>query len=209
VVSVIGASLSPEPAISKGLTIERSYYTLDGKPVDLASANGGKGELMQNDRLVTVLKIGSDEASGRVLLVDHLPAGLEIENPHLVDSGDIKTLDWLKSTLRPEHTEFRDDRFVASFNLWARPASSDSENDGNSGSDQSTNDDSSSGDDADVDVGKVLRDKLTAAGATVAYVVRVVTPGTYVHPAATVEDMYRPERYARSGAGELTVKAKD
>jgi hypothetical protein len=35
--------------------------------------------------------------------------------------------------------------------------------------------------------------------------VRAVTPGTFVHPAATVEDMYRPQRYARTGAGTLTV----
>ena len=52
-----------------------------------------------------------------MLLVDRLPAGLEIENPRLVDSGDIKALDWLKTTVQPEHTEFRDDRFVAAFNF--------------------------------------------------------------------------------------------
>ena len=45
--------------------------------------------------------------------------------------------------------------------------------------------------------------------ASVAYIVRAVTPGTFVHPAATVEDMYRPDRYARSAAGKLTVTAKD
>ena len=28
---------------------------------------------------------------------------------------------------------------------------------------------------------------------TLAYVVRAVTPGTYAHPAASVEDMYRPQ----------------
>ena len=42
VVTVIGASLTPEPPVSKGFTIERSYYTLDGKPVDLKSATGGR-----------------------------------------------------------------------------------------------------------------------------------------------------------------------
>ena len=35
--------------------------------------------------------------------------------------------------------------------------------------------------------------------------VRAVTPGTYTHPAATVEDMYRPERHARSATGRLEV----
>ena len=39
-----------------------------------------------------------------------------------------------------------------------------------------------------------------ASAATVAYIVRAVTPGTFAHPAATVEDMYRPERHARTAA---------
>ena len=39
VISVIGAALTPEPAISKGFQIERQAYTLDGKKVDLASSH--------------------------------------------------------------------------------------------------------------------------------------------------------------------------
>ena len=42
---------------------------------------------------------------------------------------------------------------------------------------------------------------------TLAYVVRAVTPGTYDHPAASVEDMYRPQLYARSAAGKMKVLA--
>ena len=33
---------------------------------------------------------------------------------------------------------------------------------------------------------------------TVAYVVRAVSPGRYVHPQAYVEDMYRPDRFGRT-----------
>ncbi len=40
-----------------------------------------------------------------------------------------------------------------------------------------------------------------------AYIVRAVTPGSFVHPAATVEDMYRPSRYARTSAGRLDIDA--
>jgi uncharacterized protein YfaS (alpha-2-macroglobulin family) len=40
-----------------------------------------------------------------------------------------------------------------------------------------------------------------------AYVVRAVTPGTYVHPAAFVEDMYRPELSARTATGLVEVLA--
>jgi uncharacterized protein YfaS (alpha-2-macroglobulin family) len=42
---------------------------------------------------------------------------------------------------------------------------------------------------------------------TAAYVVRAVTPGTYAHPAAVVEDMYRPQFNARTAAGIVEVTA--
>jgi uncharacterized protein YfaS (alpha-2-macroglobulin family) len=38
-----------------------------------------------------------------------------------------------------------------------------------------------------------------------AYVVRAVSPGTFHHPAASVEDMYRPDFRARTETGEVTV----
>ena len=186
VISVIGAALTPEPAVEKGFKIERSYFTLDGKKVDLKSGAGGEGRLTQNDRLVVVVKVEATEKGGRVLLVDRLPAGLEIENPRLVESADQKSLEWLKTTAKPEHAEFRDDRFVAAFNFSGRPGGR------------------SRGDDDDDDA-----NKGPSNTATVAYMVRAVTPGKFVHPAATVEDMYRPERYARTAAGKLEVVAKE
>jgi uncharacterized protein YfaS (alpha-2-macroglobulin family) len=189
VVTVIGSALTPEPAISKGFKIERSYYTLDGKPVDLKSGSGGDATVKQNDRFIAVLKVQAAEAGGRILLVDHLPAGFEIENPHLVDSGDVKSLDWLKAAVVPQHTEFRDDRFVAAFDF------------SNASVPAAANDQEATPD-------GTATEKGPAAAATVAYMVRAVTPGTFVHPAATVEDMYRPERYARTGAGKLTVSAQ-
>ncbi len=41
---------------------------------------------------------------------------------------------------------------------------------------------------------------------TVAYVVRAVSPGQYVAPQAYVEDMYRPDRFGRTGAGAIEVE---
>ncbi len=38
-----------------------------------------------------------------------------------------------------------------------------------------------------------------------AYVVRAISPGTFHHPAASVEDMYRPDFRARSDSGTVTV----
>ena len=42
---------------------------------------------------------------------------------------------------------------------------------------------------------------------TVAYVARAVSLGKYVRPQASVEDMYRPDRYGRSATGNVEVTA--
>ncbi|MGZ9809070.1 alpha-2-macroglobulin family protein [Pseudoroseicyclus sp. H15] len=38
-----------------------------------------------------------------------------------------------------------------------------------------------------------------------AYIVRAVSPGSYHHPAASVEDMYRPQMRAQTGPGQVVV----
>ncbi|MEM1306514.1 MAG: hypothetical protein AAGG99_03230, partial [Pseudomonadota bacterium] len=103
---------------------------------------------------------------------DRLAAGVEIENPKLVEGGSLAGLPWLKTPLRPVHTEFRDDRFVAAFDATQSGAESS-------------------------DGGRTY---------TVAYMVRAVTPGRYLTPAAHIEDMYRPERFARTDPVRLSVK---
>jgi len=50
-----------------------------------------------------------------VIVADYLPAGFEIDNPHLVSSGDTGTLSWITDAAEPVNTEFRDDRFTAAF----------------------------------------------------------------------------------------------
>jgi uncharacterized protein YfaS (alpha-2-macroglobulin family) len=42
----------------------------------------------------------------------------------------------------------------------------------------------------------------------VAYVVRAVSPGRYVLPQAYVEDMYRPDRFGRTGTGTIEIAPK-
>jgi alpha-2-macroglobulin len=116
VVTVTGAPTTPEPAAEKGFKIERKAYTLNGDPVDAA-------EVKQNTRLVVVLKITESQPQfGRVVLADYLPAGFEIDNPHLVSSGDTGTLDWISDAAEPVNTEFRDDRFTAAFDRKADDA---------------------------------------------------------------------------------------
>ena len=159
VVAVSGSPVVAEPAASNGLTIERKYFTPDGQLVDPATVK-------QNTRLVAVLSVMKQQGeadNGNYLLVDRLPAGFEIENPALVASGATADLAWLTDTTSASYTEFRDDRFVASF---------------------------------------------TSSTAKLAYTVRAISPGAYVHPGATVEDMYRPDLNARTATGTITVTAQ-
>ncbi|WP_024520651.1 alpha-2-macroglobulin [Bradyrhizobium sp. Tv2a-2] len=107
VVSVSGAPVVPEPAASNGFAIERNYYTLDGKPADVTKAR-------QNDRFAVVLKITEPKPIyGHIMVSDYLPAGLEIDNPNLVSSGDSGTLEWIEDGVDAANAEFRDDRFTA------------------------------------------------------------------------------------------------
>ena len=48
-------------------------------------------------------------------------------------------------------------------------------------------------------------DLRNAGTVTLAYVVRAVTPGSFHHPAASVEDMYRPSYRARTATGSVRV----
>ena len=108
-ISVSGAPIEPDPAVANGYLIERTFYKLDGTKIDLHS-------IAQNERVVVSLKVTEAQARyARLLVVDRLPAGLEIDNPALVDGGSVEAFAWLTKDVEPTHTEYRDDRFVAAF----------------------------------------------------------------------------------------------
>ena len=107
VTTISGVPLTPEPSAAQGYELERQFYRLDGTKTELKS-------MTQNDRAVVVLKLTETEAKyAKLLIVDRLPAGLEIDNPALFDSGSTEAFARLKKDLDPVHVEYRDDRFVA------------------------------------------------------------------------------------------------
>ena len=154
------------PAIDDSrVAIQRTYYTLDGKPWVVAP-------LKEGDGLIVGLKIEARVAMPDALLVDLLPGGLEIENFNLTDArqwADIVvagiTLSDRSNAADVVHEEFRDDRYVAALKL---------------GEGQE---------------------------AHVFYLVRAVSPGTFLVPPPLVEDMYRPEirGVGRSSVTTVTV----
>ena len=160
VLTTYGIPAEPEPASGNGYSIDRFYFTLDGRPVT-------PEHVRQNDRLVVLIKVTPHRYSeARLIVNDPLPAGFEIDNPNLVGAGDISALGWLDLSAVAQHTEFRAERFVAAV------------------------------------------DWKSSNAFQLAYVVRAISPGSFHHPAASVEDMYRPQFRARTGVGRVEIDAE-
>jgi uncharacterized protein YfaS (alpha-2-macroglobulin family) len=160
-VTVSGVPTTPEPAIDQGFSIERGLYTMKGQLADPRA-------LRQNERYVVVLKLREPAMRyGRLLVVDPLPAGLEIENASITDGASLEGLNWFRQEVEPVNLEARDDRYVAAF----------------------------------------TREGNQPAAFSVAYTVRAVSPGRYVHPAAFIEDMYKPDRFGRTAFGAVEIIA--
>jgi hypothetical protein len=158
--------------------LRRALYAPDGTPV-------GNRPLKVGEQLLVHLEVVTNRRIEDGLVVDRVPAGLEIENLNLSQSARIAEFKTPKlgSEMRPgvastrrtpvdistslsdqrvKHREFRDDRYVAAVRL--------------------------------------------EGAIDLYYLVRVVTPGQYVVPPSFAEDMYRPEvRGVTALGGTLTV----
>ena len=152
------------PAVDASrLSVSRSYYNTDG------SLWKGKS-LREGQSLIVALTVEAGQPMPDALLVDLLPAGLEIENLNLTPAeqwADI-TVDGVSLPERGSaatlvHEEYRDDRYVAAL-------------------------------------------KLEGGQARLFYLVRAVTPGTYVVPPPQLEDMYRPQLRAVGKTPFETIK---
>ncbi len=151
----LGQYVAPPQAYARGVSIERQYLDLDGRPRDLNTLKSG-------DLILVRLLVSPERRTPDGLVVDLLPAGLELENQNLgnssVDLGKIvidgEHIGNWRQKAGVRHVEYRDDRFVAALDMqWSRYSSS--------------------------------RYALY-------YLARAVTPGTYKVPPPYVEDMYRP-----------------
>jgi uncharacterized protein YfaS (alpha-2-macroglobulin family) len=104
-----GVPAEAQPAAENGATVERKLYTLDGKAIDA-------GKIRQNDIVVAVITGRfTDQVPHRAMVVDLLPAGLEIENERLNNTRRTGDLAWLPELTDGGYEEYRDDRYVAAF----------------------------------------------------------------------------------------------
>ncbi|MBL0337842.1 MAG: hypothetical protein IPP67_01310 [Rhodospirillaceae bacterium] len=148
--SVTGVPVQPLPALSNGFIISKRFYDLDGKEIELSN-------MKQTDIVVVVIEgMAMHKPWNQTLIVDLLPAGLELENSRLANTNSLKDIEWLKDDISVlDHVEYLDDRFVAALTTQE---------------------------------GQKFK---------VAYMARVITPGTYMLPAVQIEAMYQPEIRAR------------
>lgn len=106
------------PANGNGMSIRREYLDMDGRPLD-------KGHLRSGDLVLVHLALKAETHVPDALVVDLLPAGLELENQNLAQSAaslenaSSAVKQWRESMQNASivHQEFRDDRYVAALKL--------------------------------------------------------------------------------------------
>ena len=102
----------------ENLSIRREYLGMNGQPLDLNALNSG-------DLVLVHIAVNAKQRVPDALVVDLLPAGLELENQNLAQSAaslenaSSKVKEWRESMQNAslKHQEFRDDRYVAALNL--------------------------------------------------------------------------------------------
>lgn len=113
-----GYPAQPPVASGDNLSIRRDYLSLNGEPLKL-------GNLKSGELVLVHLVVGAKQRVPDALVVDLLPAGLEIENQNMaqsaasLDNASSNVKQWRESmqNANVQHQEFRDDRYVAALKL--------------------------------------------------------------------------------------------
>jgi len=94
-------------ADNNGFSVSKKFYDMSGKELNPT-------QIAKNSQVVVVINGNvEDKAIQRVMLIDFLPSGFELENPHISGMDEVSALKWLKGLSATEHTAYRDDRFIA------------------------------------------------------------------------------------------------
>jgi uncharacterized protein YfaS (alpha-2-macroglobulin family) len=109
--ALTGIPGEPPAAEAHGFALSRRLLTPEGAAVDPQAVR-------QNDQLVVLIEGRAVEPGPhRTLVVDLLPAGLEVENIRLAGTPSVERLGWLGELTTPVRLEQRDDRWVAALDL--------------------------------------------------------------------------------------------
>ncbi|MDR0672453.1 MAG: alpha-2-macroglobulin family protein [Zoogloeaceae bacterium] len=156
-------------ARSADVLLNRKLFDAQGNPL-------GNRSLRTGETVIVMLEVTPKVNIRNALIVDYIPAGLEIENFNLVEGESMNSVQikgmYPATTMQGRsditHVEFRENRFVAAMSL--------------------------------------NRNYYNNEARKLFYRVKAVTPGHFVFPPTYAEDMYRPNVYGLAeGQGTLTV----
>lgn len=93
--------------VTQGLNVNKEYFDTEGNPVDIKNVK-------QGDQLVITLTVKNEtkEELENIILLDLLPAGLEIENLRLASRGDFANIP--ANNIDIDYEDIRDDRIIIS-----------------------------------------------------------------------------------------------
>ncbi len=165
------------PARDAGFTVSRTLTLLEGEGTQ---SQVTPGSLVQVD-----LRISTPIDRTYVAIVDPLPAGLEAVNTFFATSA---------SSLGDEGGD------SGGYGGYYGGFEDTAADDGRTWSDWVFNHREILDDRV-----QLYADWMPAGVHTYSYVARATTPGTYSHPAATAEEMYRPENFGRTEQGRFVV----
>jgi uncharacterized protein YfaS (alpha-2-macroglobulin family) len=119
-VAVQGYPVKPLPQRDDRIAIERSWWTTSGAPV-------AERRFKTGDMMIVRLRVKTDHRIKDSLIVDRIPAGLEVENFNLSQGAQASEFTVEKTNIagamndaRIKHAEYRDDRFVLAADLDGR-----------------------------------------------------------------------------------------
>jgi uncharacterized protein YfaS (alpha-2-macroglobulin family) len=175
--SLTGNPIQQPPARSDTIELTRTMSDPEGRVLS--------GRPLRTGEVVIVhITAKSKTEIGTGLIVDRIPAGLEIENLNLVKGEQMGTV--TIAGMNPaqamadnhiKHVEFRDDRFVAAVRL----------------------------DPNGFFAGQFFGNRSEPGTLHLFYRARVVTPGEFVVPPLYAEDMYRPNIFGVTGGTEMVT----
>jgi len=116
--TISGYPTQPPAAGGENLSIRREYLSLDGEPAQI-------GALKSGQLLLVHIEVKAQQRVPDALVVDLLPAGLELENQNLAQSAaslqdaSDSVKEWRVSMENAgiKHQEYRGDRYVAALDL--------------------------------------------------------------------------------------------
>ncbi len=103
------APMDPGPPVDHGFEVVRAYEAVDD-PADVRRLEDGSWRVRHGARVRVLVSVVNTALREQVILVDPLPAGLEILNPALTAAADLPEPE---GDLWPDHQNLRDDRAEA------------------------------------------------------------------------------------------------